>query len=80
MDTQGSQVVRGYFKKEAETKNAIDDNGFLYTGDIGFRDRQGWFYVVDRKKDMIIASGYKIWPREVEDVIYQHPSVHEVGK
>ena len=47
----------------------------LHTGDIGFMDEQGWFYVVDRKKDMIIASGYKVWPREVESVLYQHPAV-----
>ncbi|MCU1361877.1 MAG: lcfB 14, partial [Ilumatobacteraceae bacterium] len=53
--------------------------GSLHTGDVGFMDADGWFYVVDRKKDMIIASGYKVWPREVEDVLYQHPAVREAG-
>ncbi len=51
----------------------------LHTGDVGFMDADGWFYVVDRKKDMINASGYKVWPREVEDVLYQHPAVREAA-
>ena len=49
------------------------------TGDVGKMDDNGWFYVVDRKKDMIVASGYKVWPRDVEDVIYQHPAVKETA-
>ena len=51
----------------------------MYTGDVGKMDEEGWFYVVDRKKDMIVASGYKVWPRDVEDVIYQHPAVKETA-
>ena len=51
----------------------------LHTGDVGFMDDAGWFYVVDRKKDMIVASGYKVWPREVEDVLYEHPAVREAA-
>ena len=51
----------------------------LHTGDVGFIDADGWFYVVDRKKDLINASGYKVWPREVEDVLYEHPAVHEAA-
>jgi long-chain acyl-CoA synthetase len=74
----GPMVVPGYWEKPEETKHAIRD-GWLYTGDVGKMDEDGWFYVVDRKKDMIVASGYKVWPRDVEDVIYQHPAVKEVS-
>jgi long-chain acyl-CoA synthetase len=74
----GPIVVPGYWQQPAETKKAIR-NGWLYTGDVGKMDDNGWFYVVDRKKDMIIASGYKVWPRDVEDVIYQHPAVRETA-
>lgn len=49
----------------------------LRTGDVGYMDAEGWFYVVDRKKDQINAGGYKVWPREVEDVLYEHPAVRE---
>jgi long-chain acyl-CoA synthetase len=71
-------VVAGYWQKPAESAKAVR-NGWLHTGDIGFMDEQGWFYIVDRMKDMIIASGYKVWPREVEDVLYQHPAVREAA-
>src|SRR5205085_10293896 len=54
-------------------------DGELRTGDIGFMDEKGWLYVVDRKKDMINASGFKVWPREVEDVLYGHPAVREAA-
>jgi long-chain acyl-CoA synthetase len=82
-NVEGEIVVAGpsrflrYWNKPEETKKSLL-NGFLRTGDIGFVDEDGWFYIVDRKKDMINASGYKIWPREIEDVIYSHPSVREV--
>jgi len=76
--TKGPQVVVGYWQKPEETTNAIRD-GYLYTGDVAKMDEEGWFYLVDRKKDMIIASGYKVWPREVEDVLYSHPAVREAG-
>jgi long-chain acyl-CoA synthetase len=76
--TRGPQVVPGYWRKPQETENAIPD-GELHTGDIGFMDEQGWFYVVDRKKDQINAAGYKVWPREVEDVLYEHPAVREAA-
>jgi long-chain acyl-CoA synthetase len=75
---RGPMVVPGYWQKPEETKHAIR-NGWLYTGDVGKMDDDGWFYVVDRKKDMIVASGYKVWPRDVEDVIYQHPGVKETA-
>jgi len=76
--TKGPEVVAGYWEKPEETAHAIRD-GYLYTGDVARMDADGWFYLVDRKKDMIIASGYKVWPREVEDVLYQHPAVREAG-
>ncbi|GAA4864588.1 hypothetical protein GCM10025787_57890 [Saccharopolyspora rosea] len=75
---EGPMVVPAYWNKPAETRAGIRD-GRLHTGDVGFMDAQGWFYVVDRKKDMINASGYKVWPREVEDVLYGHPAVREVA-
>jgi long-chain acyl-CoA synthetase len=74
----GPIIVPGYWQQPLETKKAIR-NGWLYTGDVGKMDDNGWFYVVDRKKDLIIASGYKVWPRDVEDVIYQHPAVRETA-
>jgi long-chain acyl-CoA synthetase len=76
--TAGPQVVPGYWNKPEETKNAMPD-GALRTGDVGFMDPEGWFYIVDRKKDMINASGYKVWPREVEDVLYAHEAVREAA-
>jgi long-chain acyl-CoA synthetase len=76
--TKGPEIVAGYWEKPEETAYAIRD-GYLYTGDVAKMDKEGWFYLVDRKKDMIIASGYKVWPREVEDVLYQHPAVREAG-
>lgn len=76
--TSGPQVVPGYWEKPEETSNAIKPHG-IHTGDIGFMDEQGYFYVVDRKKDQINASGYKIWPREVEDVLFTHESVQEAA-
>jgi long-chain acyl-CoA synthetase len=74
--TKGPMVVPGYWRKPEESSHAIQE-GWLYTGDVGKMDERGWFYLVDRTKDMIIASGYKVWPREVEDILYQHPSVRE---
>ena len=74
----GPNITPGYWQKPKETEHAIR-NGWLYTGDVGVMDENGWFYVVDRKKDMIVASGYKVWPRDVEDVIFQHPAVKETA-
>ncbi|WP_344129207.1 class I adenylate-forming enzyme family protein [Saccharopolyspora halophila] len=75
---EGPMVVPAYWNKPEETAQGIR-NGALHTGDVGFMDAQGWFYVVDRKKDMINASGFKVWPREVEDVLYNHPAVREAA-
>ena len=74
----GPQVVAGYWQKPEESAAAFRD-GALLTGDAGFMDDDGWFYLVDRRKDQINASGYKIWPREVEDVLYEHPAVREAA-
>ncbi|MFC4610724.1 class I adenylate-forming enzyme family protein [Streptomyces maoxianensis] len=74
----GPQVVPGYWRLPDATAEAFPD-GELRTGDIGFMDADGWLYVVDRKKDMINASGFKVWPREVEDVLYTHPAVREAA-
>ncbi len=76
--TAGPQVVAGYWHKPEETEKALP-GGVLHTGDVGYMDERGWFYIVDRKKDQINAGGYKIWPREVEDVLYEHPAVREAA-
>jgi long-chain acyl-CoA synthetase len=76
--TSGPQVVPGYWGRPDESERAIP-GGALHTGDVGFMDADGWFYVVDRKKDQINAAGYKVWPREVEDVLYGHPAVREAA-
>ncbi|MFF3674222.1 AMP-binding protein [Streptomyces sp. NPDC002120] len=75
---RGPQVVPGYWGLPAESAQAFP-GGELRTGDVGFMDPDGWLYVVDRKKDMINASGFKVWPREVEDVLYTHPAVREAA-
>ncbi|MFG2605230.1 class I adenylate-forming enzyme family protein [Streptomyces sp. NPDC048514] len=74
----GPQVVPGYWRRPEATAETFPE-GELRTGDIGFMDERGWLYVVDRKKDMINASGFKVWPREVEDVLYTHPAVREAA-
>jgi long-chain acyl-CoA synthetase len=76
--TSGPQVVPGYWGKPEESERAIPV-GRLHTGDVGFMDADGWFFVVDRKKDQINAAGFKVWPREVEDVLYEHPAVREAA-
>lgn len=73
---RGPNVMKGYYKNSEATRDALRD-GWLYTGDLAKRDEEGYFYIVDRKKDMIIVGGYKVYPREVEEVLYQHPSVKE---
>jgi long-chain acyl-CoA synthetase len=75
---KGPMVVPGYWQKPAETARALRE-GWLFTGDVGLMDEAGWFYIIDRVKDMIIASGYKVWPREVEDVLYRHEAVREAA-
>jgi long-chain acyl-CoA synthetase len=71
---RGPQVMKGYWKMDEESA-AVLRNGWLYTGDIGRMDEDGYFYITDRKKDLIKYKGYSVYPREVEDVIYEHPAV-----
>jgi long-chain acyl-CoA synthetase len=73
---RGPQVMQGYWNRPEETANVLRD-GWLFTGDIGREDEDGYFYITDRKKDMIIYKGYNIYPREIEEVIFQHPAVEQ---
>jgi len=75
---QGPQVMKGYWNMPEETASTIRD-GWLYTGDIARMDEEGYFYIVDRKKDMIVASGYNVYPREIEEVLYEHEGISEAA-
>ncbi len=74
----GPQVMKGYWNRPDETAQVLRD-GWLYTGDIGRMDQDGYFYIVGRKKEMIIAGGYNIYPREIDEVLYEHPKVLEAA-
>jgi long-chain acyl-CoA synthetase len=74
---RGPQIMKGYWKRKEETEAVLKD-GWLLTGDLGYMDERGYFYVVDRKKDMIIAGGFNIYPREIEEVLYEHDQIQEV--
>jgi long-chain acyl-CoA synthetase len=78
MAIKGPQVMQGYWNMPEETKGQLD-SGWLFTGDMTRMDEEGFFAIVDRKKDMIISGGYNIYPREVEEVLYEHPAVQECG-
>ncbi|MCK6549611.1 long-chain fatty acid--CoA ligase [Myxococcota bacterium] len=73
---RGPNVMKGYFGKPEESASALRD-GWFHTGDIGYRDADGYYFLVDRVKDMINVAGFKVWPREVEEVLYRHPAVLE---
>jgi long-chain acyl-CoA synthetase len=73
---RGPNVMLGYWNRPLETAETLR-GGWLHTGDIGYLDADGYLYIVDRTKDMINAAGFKIWPKEVEEVLYQHPAIHE---
>jgi long-chain acyl-CoA synthetase len=75
---KGPQVMKGYWKMPEETNQVLRD-GWLYTGDIGRMDEDGYFYITDRKKDLIKYKGYSVYPRELEDVLYEHPAVKLCG-
>ncbi len=76
---KGPQVMKGYWKKPEETKNAIDENGYMHTGDVGIFDEEGYIRIVDRLKDMIVVGGYKVFSSKVEDIIGKHPAVEMVA-
>ncbi|ASK69012.1 long-chain-fatty-acid--CoA ligase FadD [Shewanella bicestrii] len=76
---KGPQIMKGYWQRPEETAKVIDKDGWLATGDIGNMDEQGFFYIVDRKKDMILVSGFNVFPNEVEEVVALHPKVIEVA-
>jgi long-chain acyl-CoA synthetase len=71
---RGENILKGYFKSPEATRTAFR-NGWFHTGDVGYRDQDGFFYIVDRKSDMIIRGGENIYPREIDEVLYQHPAV-----
>ncbi len=76
---RGPSVIRGYWRDAAATAAAIDTDGWLATGDMGYVDDDGYLFLVDRKKDVILRGGYTVYPREVEEVLYAHPDVLEVA-
>lgn len=73
---KGPQVMKGYWNRPDETASTLRNN-WLYTGDIAYMDEEGYFFIVDRKKDLIISGGYNIYPREIDEVLYEHPKVKE---
>jgi long-chain acyl-CoA synthetase len=76
---RGPQVMKGYWNRPEETAKVLTPDGWLRTGDMGFMDSRGYFKITDRKKDMIIVSGFKVFPNEIEDVVMQHPGVLEAA-
>ncbi|HET7266841.1 MAG TPA: AMP-binding protein [Oleiagrimonas sp.] len=76
---RGPQVMKGYWNRPEETAKVLGDDGWLHTGDIARMDDKGYVYIVDRKKDMILVSGFNVYPNEVEDVVINHPGVAEVA-
>jgi long-chain acyl-CoA synthetase len=75
---RGHNVMKGYYKNAEATAEAIRD-GWFHTGDLGYQDDEGYFFVVDRLKDLVIRGGYNVYPREVEEVLYEHPAVAEAA-
>ncbi|RNF40334.1 long-chain-fatty-acid--CoA ligase [Planococcus salinus] len=75
---KGPQIMKGYWKSDEETKKSLQ-NGWLYTGDLAMMDEEGYFYIVGRKKEMIIVGGFNIYPQEVESVLYEHPDIQEAA-
>ena len=79
LQVRGPQVMQGYWLRPLETEQAIDTEGWFSTGDIGYEDEQGYFYIVDRKKDMILVSGFNVFPNEIEEAVASHPKVLEAA-
>ncbi len=76
---RGHNVMKGYYDREEDTKEAIDEDGWFYTGDMAKRDDEGYYFIVDRKKELIIRGGYNVYPREIEEVLYEHEAIREVA-
>jgi long-chain acyl-CoA synthetase len=76
---RGYNVMKGYWNRPDATAEAIDSEGWFKTGDMARIDKDGYFFIVDRKKDLVIRGGYNVYPREVEDVLYEHPGVREAA-
>ena len=76
---RGPQVMKGYWQRPDETQNAFHPDRFLRTGDMGYVDPKGFVFLVDRKKDMILVSGFNVYPNEVEEVVAMHPGVRDVA-
>jgi long-chain acyl-CoA synthetase len=76
---RGPNVMKGYWKNPEATANAMTADGFFRTGDVGAMDEDGFVYIVDRTKDMLLCGGFNVYPRNIEEAIYQHPSVEEVS-
>ena len=76
---KGPQVMVGYYKNPEETRQVIDENGYLHTGDVAIQDEDGYLRIVDRTKDMIIISGFKVFSKKVEDVLTKHPAIESAA-
>jgi len=76
---KGPNVTKGYWKKPEATASAMTPDGFFRTGDVGYMDEDGYVFIVDRTKDMLLCGGFNVYPRNIEEAIYQHPSVEEVS-
>jgi len=76
---RGHNIMKGYWNRPDATAAAIDADGWFHTGDVARVDEDGYFFIVDRTKDMIIRGGYNVYPREIEEVLYEHPAVREAA-
>ena len=76
---RGHNVMKGYWQRPDATEEAIDADGWFHSGDMGTIDEDGYYFIVDRKKDMIIRGGFNVYPREIEEVLYEHPAVREAA-
>ena len=76
---RGHNVMKGYWQRPEATDEAIDADGWFRSGDMAKVDEDGYFFIVDRKKDLIIRGGYNVYPREVEEILYEHPAVQEAA-
>ena len=76
---RGHNIMKGYWDRPEATAEAINDDGWFHSGDMAKVDEDGYFFIVDRKKDLIIRGGYNVYPREIEEVLYEHPAVQEAA-